>query len=342
MFHIGAFFLPASMALWLFPLKSEDPIQPMCAYLSIILAMIMIGGNIPLGKLIIETIPPTSFAMLRFVSASLILVPLAMMEQGALQSLRILKPRQWLEITLFSLFGAVLFTTFMLVGVQYTTAINAGIISSSLPAVIAVLSFLILREFISARTAGSIALAVLGIAILNLSGPSGHSGGASNSMGANAILFGNSLIFAAICSEALFAVLSRRYAALIPIWTLSLLMHALAIPLTIPLLLIMDGGWQIPDASLSFWATASYYILSASLFSFYFWCYGIKAVPASTAGVFTALVPVTSLLIAILALGESLTWLQVAGLSCIFLSLWLGLSSQRLRAANPNHSIQGS
>jgi drug/metabolite transporter (DMT)-like permease len=312
----------------------------MRAYLALILAMIMIGGNIPLGKLITETIPPTSFAILRFISSTLVLIPLAMMEPGALQSLSRLNVRQWLEITCLSLFGAVLFTTFMLVGVQYTPAINAGIISSSLPAVIAVLSFLILREYISARTAGSITLAVLGIAILNLSDPSGHESSATTTSGQSAIWFGNSLIFAAICSEALFAVLSRRYAAIIPVWTLSLLVHALAIPLTIPLLVMMDGGLQVPSASLSFWGIAGYYILSASLLSFYLWCYGIRSVPASTAGVFTALVPVTSLLIAILALGETLSWLQVAGLSFIFLSLWLGLSSRRRPATSSNPSVQ--
>ncbi len=314
----------------------------MRAYLALILAMIMVGGNIPLGKLITETIPPTSFAMLRFISSSLVLIPLAMMEPSALQSLYRLNLRQWLEITCLSLFGTVLFTTFMLIGVQYTPAINAGIISSSLPAVIAVLSFLILREYITVRTAGSIALAVLGIAILNLSDPSGHGASGTVSSSQSAIWFGNSLIFAAICSEALFAVLSRRYAAIIPVWTLSLLVHALAIPLTIPLLVMMDGGLQLPSAPISFWAVAGYYILSASLLSFYLWCYGIRSVPASTAGVFTALVPVTSLLIAILALGETLSWLQVAGLSFIFLSLWLGLSSKRRPATSSTPSVQES
>lgn len=309
----------------------------MRAYLSIILAMIMIGGNIPLGKLMIETVPPTSFALLRFLSSTLLLLPLCMMEPNGLQAIRGLRPRQWAEITILSLFGVVFFTTFMLIGLRYTPAINAGIISSSLPAVIAILSFLILREYISVRTAASIALAVLGVAILNFANPNSHGPSSGLNQDQNAIWLGNALIFTAIFSEALFAVLSRRYAAFIPPWTLALLVHALAIPITIPLVISLDGGFQLPmQAPLSFWLLAGYYILTASLFSFYLWCYGVKSVPASIAGLFTALVPVTSLLVAIIALGESLTGLQIAGLSSIFLSLWLGLSSKKSKSTYQN------
>lgn len=300
----------------------------MRAYLSIMIAMMMIGGNIPLGKILIETIPPTSFVMLRLALSSLILLPLASREPGSLQSLGNLRPRQWLDIILLSLFGGVLFTTLMMIGVRYTPAINAGIISSALPAAIAVLSFLILRERISARTAASVALAVVGIAFLNLATPPSPSGPASPSSGQGAILLGNAFVFAAICSEAMFAVLSRRYAARIPPWTLALLVHAIGVPLTLPVMVLMDGGFVMGETTPLFWLLTAYYILTASLLSFYLWCYGVKSVEASTAGLFTAFVPVTSLIVSLLFLGESLSLLQLCGLVTIFLSLFLGLSSR--------------
>ncbi|MCT4656523.1 MAG: DMT family transporter [Cohaesibacter sp.] len=309
----------------------------MRAYSALLLAMILIGSNIPLGKIIVETVPPASFALLRFILATIVLVPLAMTEKNVSTILRALSPRQWLEITILSLFGVVFFTTFMLIGIRYTSAINAGIITSALPAVIAALSFLVLRETISVRTAFSIALAVLGIACLNLAGPSAH--GASETASplqspAPSLWLGNGLIFAAICSEATFAVLSRRYAALIPPLTLATLVHAIAIPITIPLMYVQDGGFQMGESDATFWGLALYYILTASVVSFYLWCYAIKSIEASMAAIFTALIPVTSLIFAILVLDESLSLIQSFGMLTVLASLFIGLqSSSRAKAS---------
>lgn len=294
----------------------------MKAYLALAAAMILTGINVAIGKVIVVEIPPTSFSMLRFVLASLCLVPLAVFEPGGLASLARLSRRQWGEIVLLSLFGVVGFTTLMLIGLQYTTAINAGIIASSLPAIIALLSLLVLKEFISRRKVLSIALAVLGIACINLARPDDGSG-SSDWLGT---LLGNSFVLMAAFSEAVFAILTRRYSSIIPPWTLTMIVHLVAIPITLPILLWLDGGWQLPlDAPLSFWLLAIYYIFASSILSFFLWCIGIKSVTASSSAIFTALVPTTTMFVAVLALGESMVTLQVMGLVAVFASLGIGL-----------------
>ncbi len=294
----------------------------MKAYLALAAAMILTGINVAIGKVIVVEMPPTSFSMLRFVLASLCLVPLAVFEPGGLASLARLSRRQWGEIVLLSLFGVVGFTTLMLIGLQYTTAINAGIIASSLPAIIALLSLLVLKEFISRRKVLSIALAVLGIACINLARPDDGSG-SSDWLGT---LLGNSFVLMAAFSEAVFAILTRRYSSIIPPWTLTMIVHLVAIPITLPILLWLDGGWQLPlDAPLSFWPLAIYYIFSSSILSFFLWCIGIKSVTASSSAIFTALVPTTTMFVAVLALGESMVTLQVMGLVAVFASLGIGL-----------------
>nr|WP_319388574.1 DMT family transporter [uncultured Cohaesibacter sp.] len=294
----------------------------MKAYLALAAAMILTGINVAIGKVIVVEMPPTSFSMLRFVLASLCLVPLAVFEPGGLASLARLSRRQWGEIVLLSLFGVVGFTTLMLIGLQYTTAINAGIIASSLPAIIALLSLLVLKEFISRRKVLSIALAVLGIACINLARPDDGSG-SSDWLGT---LLGNSFVLMAAFSEAVFAILTRRYSSIIPPWTLTMIVHLVAIPVTLPILLWLDGGWQLPlDAPLSFWLLAIYYIFASSILSFFLWCIGIKSVTASSSAIFTALVPTTTMFVAVLALGESMVTLQVMGLVAVFASLGIGL-----------------
>ncbi|TLP48608.1 MULTISPECIES: DMT family transporter [Cohaesibacter] len=298
----------------------------MLAYLALASAMMLTGINVALGKLIIVEMSPASFAMLRFVVASLCLVPLAMREREGWQSLRSLSPRAWGEIGLLSLFGVVGFTTLMLIGIQYTSAINAGIIASALPAIIALLSWLILKEVISRQKALSVSLAVLGIACLNLASPHGAPpAGLNNASNWLFTLIGNAFILAGVTSEAVFAILTRRYAARIPPWTLTMIVHLLAIPITIPILFMQDGGWHLPDTDWHFWLLSLYYILTASVLSFYLWCIGIKTIPASTSALFTALVPVTAMLIAVLVLGEHLSIVQIMGLLAILTSLAIGL-----------------
>lgn len=302
----------------------------MIAYFALAAAMILTGINVALGKIIILEMTPASFAMLRFVLSSFCLVPLAMTERHGWQALKSLPPKAWGEIVLLSLFGVVGFTTLMLIGIQYTSAINAGIIASALPAIIALLSWLILREVISRQKALSIALAVFGIFCLNLASPHGGSGSSPNHNWL-ATLIGNGFILAGVTSEAVFAILTRRYAARIPPWTLTMIVHLLAIPITIPIVLVQDGGWLLPDSDWHFWLISLYYIFTASVLSFYLWCIGIKTIPASTSALFTALVPVTAMLIAVFVLGEHLSMIQLAGLLAVIASLGLGLKPAPLR-----------
>ena len=99
---------------------------------------------------------------------------------GAVAMLRWLKkPPQEAPVTpatqrlLFveSLLGNVLFSICMLYGVSMTSAVSAGIILASIPAVVALLSWWWLGERISPRVAAAIACAALGLGLLALSKP---------------------------------------------------------------------------------------------------------------------------------------------------------------------------
>ena len=71
-----------------------------------------------------------------------------------------------------TLTGVVLFNLLLLMGVDLTTATASGIIMSTVPATIAVLS-LALGERISRLTVYGIALAMAGVLIVNLAGAEG-------------------------------------------------------------------------------------------------------------------------------------------------------------------------
>jgi drug/metabolite transporter (DMT)-like permease len=130
-----------------------------------------------------------------------------------------------LQLFLMSFFGNFLFSIAMLNGVARTTASAAGVILSTLPAVVALLSWLLLRERLGGRALAAIALAVAGIALLSLTRPDDGARAAS--------LAGNALMLAAVFCEASYVIFARRLAqrraplrvsALINLWGLVLIL----------------------------------------------------------------------------------------------------------------------
>ncbi len=167
-------------------------------YMSLALAMAMVGGNIAVGKSIVEEVPLFVFMVVRGIVAVGVLYPwMRLVNKEILPSDKIV----WRELFLQSFLGIFLFSVFMLLGVGYTTAVSAGIITSTIPAVVAVLSWFILKERMSAMTSLAIALAVGGVALTNLAN--------ADDSGSTALL-GGALIMLAVVMEALFTIFAKR------------------------------------------------------------------------------------------------------------------------------------
>jgi drug/metabolite transporter (DMT)-like permease len=211
-----------------------------------------------------------------------------------------------------SLLGNFLFSVFMLYGMKLTTAVSAGIIMALIPAVVALLSAVFLRERISRQTALGIALAVGGIALYALS-KQDHLSQQSKALDANFIEYwmGNGLIFCAVICEAAYAVIGKRLtgdigpkriASLINLWG-----FALSTPLGVWMALSFDFG-AVP---VQVWGLLVFYALAASVWTVWLWMTGLKHVPASQAGVFTVMLPLSTALTGVLVLGESLDAWQI-------------------------------
>src|SRR5579872_1595776 len=125
--------------------------------------MLLVGSNVGIGKSIVEFVPVPLFALLRFVIAMTVLWPLLRVAK-----LRRVKRDEWVNLFLQGLFGTFGFTLLMLNGVQRTSAVAAGVITSTIPAVVALFSWLILKERPDRRALASIVLAVVGVVVINL------------------------------------------------------------------------------------------------------------------------------------------------------------------------------
>lgn len=281
---------------------SERARRPLAAYLLLTASMALVGTYVALSKPLTALLPVLLLAFLRFGIAALAMLPwtLPRATEPALT---------WREHQLFflmSFFGNFLFSLCMLSGIALTSATAAGVILSTLPAVVALLSWLFLRERPDGRVLLAIGLAVGGIALLQL---------ARDAAGATAAsLAGNALIFGAVLCEAVYVIVGKRLAATRAPLRVCALINLWGLVLIAPL-----GLWQLMSFDLAqlragTWALLVFYALAASLFAVWLWLAGLQSVPANRAGVFTVALPLAATLVGVGLLGETFTLLHGAAL----------------------------
>jgi drug/metabolite transporter (DMT)-like permease len=288
--------------------------------------MAVVGTYVALAKPLTGALPVFLLAWLRFAIAAVAMLPWTFGAGTARVA-----PNEWRALFLQSFFGNFLFSIFMLYGVSMTSASAAGVILATLPAVVAVLSWLVLRERLTARALLAIALAVCGVAVLTIGRGLGAGGVQS--------VLGNLLVFGCVCCEAVYVVIGKRLTATLSAMRISALINLFGLALMTPF-----GLWQaidFPFASLSagVWALLVFYALAASVFSTWLWLSGLKLVPASHSGVFTIAMPMAASIVAVAFLGERFTAvhalafaLAVAG---VLLITWPARRSADARRAPP-------
>jgi drug/metabolite transporter (DMT)-like permease len=275
----------------------------LAAYLLLTASMTLVGSYVALSKPLVVVIPVFALAFLRFAIAAVAMLPwsLPRARETALTG------REHVLFFLMSFFGNFLFSICMLNGIALTTASAAGLIMATLPAVVAVGSRAFLREPITARVAAAIALAVLGITLLQFARSDAD-------VSRRATLIGNLFMFGAVLCEATYVIIGKRLAATRTPLRVSALINLWGLALIAPLGLWQLARFDLANVRAEMWALLLFYSLAASLFAVWLWMAGLKHVPANQAGVFTVALPVAATWMGVVFLGERLSALHAAAL----------------------------
>ncbi|GLK70544.1 DMT family transporter [Ancylobacter dichloromethanicus] len=129
-------------------------------YLLLTLVPLFWAGNIVMGRHVAGHVPPVGLAWLRWVLAVLILLPFAW---RAMRADWPLMRRHWKLVGVLSLTGITLFNTMQYHALEFTPALNALLIQSTGPLLIAFWSFLLNGERLSAGQGVGIGLSLLGV-----------------------------------------------------------------------------------------------------------------------------------------------------------------------------------
>lgn len=212
-------------------------------------------------------------------------------------------------VFLESFFGNFLFTVCMITGVSMTSAVSAGVIMSAIPAMVALMSWIFLREKIGLRIWLAVACSVLGISLLSFS-KVGHVDQLSDAAHQQAWL-GNLFIIGAVMCEAIYAVLGKKLTAVLSPKRISAIINLWGLVLMTPLGMYAAFHFDFTAVGADIWLLLLFYALAASVWSVWLWMTGLKSIPASRASVFTVLLPITAAVIGVAVLGEQFSMMQL-------------------------------
>jgi drug/metabolite transporter (DMT)-like permease len=222
-----------------------------------------------------------------------------------------------------ALLGMVGFTVLLFEGLRRTSAADAGIITATLPAVVALLGVGLAGERLNIRQAGAVALAVAGLAVVQTSGTA--LGGSS--------LVGNLLVGGAVLCEASFVILGKRLAPPYRPLRLALGANLVGLVLALPLALGELAAFDLAAVSGRIWLVGTWYALTSSVVCLWLWYRGLPYVETWLAGLATAAIPVAALAISGLVLGETIGWARLAGAALVIAAIAVGALSPAARGA---------
>ena len=262
-------------------------------YLLLTLTSLFWAGNIVLGRYIAGKVPPVTLSFVRWTGAFLLLIGFAWPHlRRDWPAIRASLPR----LAFMALTGVVSYNTLAYWGLQYTEALNALLIQSTGPLLIAVWSLVLFRDVLTGRQALGVLVSLAGVATIVTRGD-------LQALLQIRLNVGDLGILVAISIYGLYSAVLRLKPDLH--W-----LSFLAVTIAIGVVMLAPASlWELSlGRTLTLdgatFATLAYMIVFPSTLAYVFFVRGVELIGANRAGPFFHLMPLFGAALAILFLGE--------------------------------------
>lgn len=295
----------------------------------LVTAMCLAGSSVVVAKLLTDSLPVFLATFCTLLVALICMLPLMRNRWGEINHLTL---QQFGNLFLQGFCGIVLFRVFILYGLKSTGAVEAGIITGTTPAILAILSWFMLHESFTLRSAMGILCAASGCILINFL--TGH-GTEPNS------LIGCLLVVAAVVSESLFTILRKQIADSVSATTnTTVLLFCSLLLLLPPALYEAKGMTALPD--LTAFLAILYYGVFATVLAYLLWTHGVTKVSGTVAGAASAAMPASAMILGVIVLGEELSWEHIAGclliITGILVTSWAPARQETTRSFSQDQS----
>ena len=269
------------------------------------------GANFAIVKYSMAEISPMAFNSLRFLLA-IVVMWILFFQKG--HKVNIEKKDLWGMLGL-GLLGNFVYQIAFIVGLEWSTAANASVISGAGPVYIALMAHFVFGEKVNKLQFLGIAGGFLGVLLIIL--------GKQNAQVALHSGFGELLLFVASICWAMYSLLSRTYMTRykpLDLAVFSMTSGGLAIAIT-------GLPWLVTtDFSALGWGTWLGILFSGGIsigISYIIWNYGLNIVGAVRTSVYQNFIPVFGILFSYLLLKERLTVIQFTGAAMVISGVFI-------------------
>ena len=276
--------------------------------------MVIFGSGTPVSKLVTDEFPVFVGSGPRMAFAALLLLPFVAFREADRPSN--LTTKDYAVLIGVAVIGMFLFSILMLYGMKEVSGVVGSIVMSVTPAVTAIASFIFLHERLGWRKAGAVALAVLGVLVVNLGG------GVDASEGSN-LLLGSLLVFGAVCGEAGYTLLGKVATDRLTPIAIAGISAGIATVLFLPFAIWQWQSFAPGDVSLKGWLALAWWGAGTMALGSVIWYWGVAKVAASTSAGFMGVMPVSALVLSYLLLGEPFRWIHMLGFAIVFAGVGL-------------------
>jgi len=263
------------------------------AYLLLVTATMLWGGNTVAGRLAADEWQSFTFTFVRWLVTIVCLLPFTY--KHLITDWPVIRQRGWVLLCMGA-FGMGLFNVTMYTALRYTTAVNASIEQSLMPILIVLANFLFFHQRVVLWQLVGIALSVIGVIVTSTYGkPLDIFSGALNR--------GDALMILAAVFYAGYTI-SLRWRPEVHWLTFLFFIACGATALCLPLSLWEISTKVFTPPSIEGWLLLGYAVIFPTVVAQLSFARGVELIGGNRAGLFINLVPVFGSLLAVLLIGE--------------------------------------
>ncbi len=282
-------------------------------YLAVTVAMLCWAGSTVVVRGLRAEVPPLGLSFWRTMLGAALVLPFAW--RPMMLQIHLIRRHFWI-ILLLSFLLIVAGNGVLFLSLQYTIAINVGVLNSFEPLLIIVAAWAIFRDRVTFNQVAGVLVSLLGVfALIGRGDPR-----AILDLDFNA---GDILVLFAYLSWAFYAVYLRLAPRELDQRVMLFLLLFLGSLLLIPFYAV---EWAF-DRPMTFGLSSIIAIVGLALFSsvgaIYLWNYSIRQLGPSRAGIFIHLIVAFTVIMAIVFLGEVFVWFHAVGVALIGAGIYL-------------------
>ncbi|GAV21739.1 DMT family transporter [Carboxydothermus pertinax] len=265
-------------------------------YLLLVMVAMLWASAFVAAREVVKEIPPVLAATARFLLSAALLLPIALWQEKNFRY----GLKNYFYLILMGFTGIFAYNLFFFYGVKFNPASDSSLVIAINPIVISLLAAIILKEKLTAEKVLGLIISFMGVLLVIAEGhPFSFFQGSLEPT--------RFLLLGAVVSWAIYSVVSKKVMGVVsPLATTAFSIFFGA------LFFLPFGLWEMKNIDLATISLKNYLLILhlavfPTILAFFWWNLGIKKVGAQKSALFINLIPIFTLLLSNLLLGEKIT-----------------------------------